>query len=382
MNTLPFLKTLQGVTLVSVSAIYIILWIYLLYCHFIKGGASRDLKKIIVAVFSFFLITAEHILIYCYPFSEGVLIAPLSELLIKLFILTTVFIVQLFQSSGFILGGMGVLVKYISFVCFSIILIDLFAIMLPVRQCHYIMMLSGLMVTAIILLFAKFSSICIKRYDFIKESVKKENLGYAFISTGVGLIASYVAFISALSEGNYVISLVSLLFLVAVHLFFIYRRYLVKGSPRRYAQRLEDEASDELPALFDEASTSYHLIINRLILLFENEKPYLDSDLKLADVSKRIYTNKTYVSRALNHGMSKNFSQFVNYYRVREACGIFMDDPDLSLADLCDRSGFKSLSSFSTAFNIHTGYTPAEWCREIKKKINNNEHVEVEDYFS
>lgn len=381
MNTLPFLKTLQGVTLVSVSAIYAILWFYLLYFHFIKGRASRDLKKIIAAVFSFFLITAEHILIYCSPISEGVHIAPLSELLIKLFILTTVFIVQLFQSSGFILGGMGVFARYISFVCFSIIFIDLVAIMFPVRRCYYIMMLSGLMVTAILLLFAKFSAICIKRYDFIKESVKKENLGYAFIAAGVGLIASYAAFISALSDGNYVISLVSLLFLVAVHLFFIYWRYLVKGEPKRYVQVPEEDDS-EMPALFDEASTSYHLIINRLILLFENEKPYLDSDLKLADVSKRIYTNKTYVSRALNHGMSKNFSQFVNYYRVREACAIFIGEPDSSLADLCDKSGFKNLSSFSTAFNIHTGYTPAEWCREVKKKINNDEHVEVEDYFS
>ena len=134
--------------------------------------------------------------------------------------------------------------------------------------------------------------------------------------------------------------------------------------------------------LLEEKCTDYQTIINRLILYFESEKPYLDADLKIADVCKCIYTNKTYVSRALNHGMSKNFNQFVNYYRVKEACTIFIGEPIIPLSELCDRCGFKNLSSFSNAFNLNIGYTPAEWCREIRKKLNNNEEVSISDYFS
>ena len=122
-------------------------------------------------------------------------------------------------------------------------------------------------------------------------------------------------------------------------------------------------------------------IIQRLILYFESHKPYLNKDLKLADVSKHIYTNRTYLSRALNQRLSKNFNQFVNYYRVKEACNLFLQNPLIKINEMSMQSGFKSLSSFTTAFSLNMRYTPAEWCKEVKRRLNNNEDVCIEDYF-
>ena len=107
----------------------------------------------------------------------------------------------------------------------------------------------------------------------------------------------------------------------------------------------------------------------------------MDKNLKLDDVSRYLYTNKTYLSRALNRKMYKNFNQFVNRYRVVEACNIYIENRDLNINELCDMSGFKNISSFCAAFNLNTGYTPAEWCKEVKKRLDNGENVAIEKYF-
>ena len=116
------------------------------------------------------------------------------------------------------------------------------------------------------------------------------------------------------------------------------------------------------------------------MILFEKEKLYLNPDRKLLDVARRIGTIKTYLSRALNTRLSKNFCQFVNHYRIREACLMFLKDPGLDIRPLAEQCGFSSQSNFSIVFKYNTGLTPGDWARMIKAKLINNEKVDVDDY--
>lgn len=109
----------------------------------------------------------------------------------------------------------------------------------------------------------------------------------------------------------------------------------------------------------------------RLITYFETEKPYLDSKLNIKQVSVYLYSNKTYLSRMINESFDSNFSQFVNLHRVEEAKRLFAADTKLSIQQLCDLSGFGSTATFTMAFRIFTGKTPADWCREYKIKSKN-----------
>lgn len=109
----------------------------------------------------------------------------------------------------------------------------------------------------------------------------------------------------------------------------------------------------------------------RLLTYFETEKPYLDSKLNIKQVSVYLYSNKTYLSRMINENFDSNFSQFVNQHRVEEAKRLFADDTKLSIQQLCDLSGFGSTATFTMAFRIFTGKTPADWCREYKIKSKN-----------
>lgn len=191
----------------------------------------------------------------------------------------------------------------------------------------------------------------------------------------IGTVASWVA--------------VSLLSIVPLLVFFRYKPHCllqndkmalkkkayVLGKSYRDGSFLEDEGGP-----FNESIVEDARIIYSIMILFEKEKLYLNPDIKLIDVARRIGTNKTYLSRALNTRLSKNFCQFVNHYRIREACLMFLKDPGLDIRPLAEQCGFSSQSNFSIVFKYNTGLTPGDWARMIKAKLINNEKVDVDDY--
>ena len=150
------------------------------------------------------------------------------------------------------------------------------------------------------------------------------------------------------------------------------------SSGRLYAegQILEDEGG----GVADEGVVEDSRIIYALMTLFEREKLYLNVDIKIASVALMIGTNKTYLSRALNTRLFKNFCQFVNYYRVREVCELFIENPDVEMKELAEQCGFNSSSNFSIVFKYNTGFSPGDWCRVIKTKLDNEEVVSVDDF--
>ena len=117
----------------------------------------------------------------------------------------------------------------------------------------------------------------------------------------------------------------------------------------------------------------YGDIYARIVALFEIEKPYLNSELTINDVVKKIFTNKLYISRAISQFTGRNFCQFVNYYRVAYSIKIFRANPDLKVVELANQSGFNSSVSFSMAFRLFMSECPSDWCRKERSKIARGE---------
>ncbi len=139
----------------------------------------------------------------------------------------------------------------------------------------------------------------------------------------------------------------------------------------------KEEMTMELPDSTSKSKEGYDIVKQRLIAYFENEKPYLSPDISIGEVAVRIFTNKSYLSKTINIKMDKNFREFVNYYRIREAMRLYFADESLSTTELCSLCGFRNNASFTNAFKINTGCTPAEWCRSIKIRRSNGENFEI-----
>ncbi|MDD2583406.1 MAG: helix-turn-helix domain-containing protein [Bacteroidales bacterium] len=115
---------------------------------------------------------------------------------------------------------------------------------------------------------------------------------------------------------------------------------------------------------------------NRLLTYFETEQPYLNPKLKINEVALYLYSNKTYLSRLINDHFNNNFSQFVNFYRINLAKDLFYKDNTMSIQQLCYDSGFGSMATFTMAFRLNVGKSPAEWCKEVKIKEQNENQTE------
>lgn len=117
----------------------------------------------------------------------------------------------------------------------------------------------------------------------------------------------------------------------------------------------------------DEGEDQWDELIGRLRTLLDVEKIYLDPNIRISDVASKLASNKTTLSKAIKAKTNKNFCQLVHSYRVKEAMSLFAQDRGLTIADLCSKVGFNSMTTFNTAFGRNTGFTPAEWCREYLK---------------
>lgn len=116
---------------------------------------------------------------------------------------------------------------------------------------------------------------------------------------------------------------------------------------------------------------NHQVICDRLMEYIEKEKPYLNPNVKIMDIADDLKTNKSYQSRIINSYFKKNFSQFINWYRVRDAMDNFVKDPDIDISTMAGKSGFQSMTTFNTAFTRYTGMTPGEWCKKYKNEVRN-----------
>ncbi|WP_372775460.1 helix-turn-helix domain-containing protein [Mangrovibacterium sp.] len=105
-----------------------------------------------------------------------------------------------------------------------------------------------------------------------------------------------------------------------------------------------------------------------LIKLLEEEKLYLNSEIRITELCKRMITNRTYLSRLINEEFGLSFSDFINSYRVRYAGELLAADKDetLSIAQVAEKSGFGSLSSFNRAFRKAMGVGPGSFRKSLR----------------
>lgn len=97
--------------------------------------------------------------------------------------------------------------------------------------------------------------------------------------------------------------------------------------------------------------------------IMENEKPYLENDFSLQELSKKISLPSYLTSHVINKGYDTNFSDYINSYRIDRAKSKLNSTSykNIKIAEIAYECGFNSLSSFNTSFKKLTGITPSEY---------------------
>lgn len=120
-------------------------------------------------------------------------------------------------------------------------------------------------------------------------------------------------------------------------------------------------------ALSDDILSDYKTRLNHLIVV---EKIYLDNELTLELLSKKMKMPMHHLTQLFNVYLGENFNQYINKHRVNYACQLLTNNvtkkETLSIEQIAFNSGFNSKVSFNRHFKSILGYTPKEYTYKNK----------------
>ena len=103
-------------------------------------------------------------------------------------------------------------------------------------------------------------------------------------------------------------------------------------------------------------------VFEQLQTLFQNESLYRNEKLSIDDMANRMKVNRTYLSQAVNRCTGKNFSTFVNEYRIKDVVlQMSSTAQKFTLEGLAFDVGFNDRKTFYNAFKKMTGLSPSEF---------------------
>lgn len=92
------------------------------------------------------------------------------------------------------------------------------------------------------------------------------------------------------------------------------------------------------------------------------EKPYLDANLSIQELSQRVGIPVHHISFVLNQCMNKNFREYINAYRVQYFIDNYPSACDkFTLEAMALLAGFRSKATFYNAFKTQKGVTPTRY---------------------
>ena len=203
------------------------------------------------------------------------------------------------------------------------------------------------------------------------------------------------------SNSNFILSLITLLIIVSLFfiIFYFQKKNLIKANKTLVLKNLEIVVSEK--KLKDTVSEKINFIetvtkeetpskakysnsplndiqkediLTKIILHIETKKMFLKEDLTLIMLSNLINTNKSYISQIINEKFEKNFSSFINEYRIKEARKLLSQEENwgITIESIGNSVGFKSISAFNTAFKKYTGITPSYFMNTVKSNVQEN----------
>jgi AraC-like DNA-binding protein/antibiotic biosynthesis monooxygenase (ABM) superfamily enzyme len=91
-------------------------------------------------------------------------------------------------------------------------------------------------------------------------------------------------------------------------------------------------------------------------------------DLSLAEAARRVGTNTTYLSRAINEGLGLNFNELINRMRAEEVARQIQAADDPNFMQLALEAGFNSKATFNRAFRTVHGISPSDYRLRLKSQ--------------
>jgi AraC-like DNA-binding protein len=105
-------------------------------------------------------------------------------------------------------------------------------------------------------------------------------------------------------------------------------------------------------------------IVERVDSFMKDHKPFLDPDLTLSRLARKLVLPAKQLSSAINRVKGENVSKYINAKRIDEACRLLADGKPVT--ETVFDSGFNTKSNFNREFTRVMGKSPTQWLAELK----------------
>ena len=122
----------------------------------------------------------------------------------------------------------------------------------------------------------------------------------------------------------------------------------------------QEESADRLNPETAPVCKEEKPLIERIEEVVTKRQLFLRHNLKISDVAAELCTNRLYVSTAINEEIGISFSDYINRKRVNYAIQLIRANPQMTIYEIADLSGFASDKSFYRNFKSITGKSPKE----------------------
>lgn len=138
--------------------------------------------------------------------------------------------------------------------------------------------------------------------------------------------------------------------------------YKISGVQWRSKLILDESIKYEKSSLKVNQAEAYMIHLEKHMLL---EKPYLNNELRLQDLSESLDIPSHHLSQVINNNLETTFFDYINRQRVEKAKELIKTLEKATLLEIAFESGFNNKTSFVNAFKKHIGITPSHYKRQL-----------------
>lgn len=177
-----------------------------------------------------------------------------------------------------------------------------------------------------------------------------------YLQVATLIVALLESYFQAAMNTNTFILVIYFFTLILIHCFY----YLGLKQVRLFKGFREERS--EQPGLkeYTIPEDLFSEYLEKLTRYIENEKPYLEYDITLQELSDKLGISPRNLSHVINRHFKRNYYSFINNYRLKLAKKS-LKTSDLPIKEIMYDSGFSNKATFYSLFKKDTGLTPVQF---------------------
>ena len=129
----------------------------------------------------------------------------------------------------------------------------------------------------------------------------------------------------------------------------------MRQSRQEYLQGINSGPVADVPL------SGYDKIMDSFKKVMVTDQGFLEPNMSIDEISQRLITNRTYVSKLVNIYYGMPFRDYLNKLRLDYSKELMAAEPDAVIDYIAAKSGFQSSTQFIRKFRETEGITPTAW---------------------